>query len=56
VPADADLRSKLDPAPDRHGCGPKHPAWNGGYYSMRPPSLRTAAEMLFFVGSNPVLR
>jgi homoserine O-acetyltransferase/O-succinyltransferase len=32
------------------------PAWNGGNYSAQPPSLRTAAEMLVLMGSNPVLR
>jgi homoserine O-acetyltransferase/O-succinyltransferase len=32
------------------------PAWNGGDYKTQPPSLRTAAEMLWFVSSNPVLR
>lgn len=31
-------------------------AWNGGEYKMQPPSLRTAAEMLWFMSSNPVLR
>lgn len=32
------------------------PAWNGGEYKNQPPSLRTAAEMLWFMSSNPVLR
>ena len=32
------------------------PAWNGGEYKMQPPSLRTAAEMLWLMSSNPVLR
>ena len=32
------------------------PAWNGGEYKEQPPSLRTAAEMLWFMSSNPVLR
>jgi homoserine O-acetyltransferase/O-succinyltransferase len=32
------------------------PAWNGGDYKMQPPSLRTAAEMLWLMSSNPVLR
>jgi homoserine O-acetyltransferase len=32
------------------------PAWAGGEYQSQPASLRTAAEMLFFMGSNPVLR
>lgn len=32
------------------------PAWQGGNYTAQPPSLRTAQEMLFLVGSNPVLR
>jgi homoserine O-acetyltransferase len=32
------------------------PAWNGGNYTTQPPSLRTAAEIAFFMGSNPILR
>ena len=32
------------------------PAWNGGEYQTQPPSLRTVAEMLWFMSSNPVLR
>src|SRR6266446_1701983 len=32
------------------------PVWNSGEYKTRPPSLRTAAEMLWFMSSNPVLR
>jgi homoserine O-acetyltransferase len=32
------------------------PAWNGGEYKNQPPSLHTAAEMLWFMSSNPVLR
>jgi homoserine O-acetyltransferase len=32
------------------------PEWKGGEYSTQPPSLRTAAEMLFFMGSNPAVR
>jgi homoserine O-acetyltransferase len=32
------------------------PAWNGGEYKAQPPSLRAAAEMLWFMSSNPVLR
>src|SRR5712692_10885723 len=28
------------------------PAWNGGEYKTQPPSLRTAAEMLWFMSSN----
>jgi homoserine O-acetyltransferase/O-succinyltransferase len=31
-------------------------AWKGGEYSSEPPSLRTAVEMLWLVGSNPALR
>src|SRR5437773_7720061 len=40
--------------PNRNG-----PAWNGGEYPAaagQPPSLRTAAEMLWFMSSNPSLR
>ncbi len=32
------------------------PAWKGGDYKTQPPSLRTAAEMLWFMSSNPILR
>jgi homoserine O-acetyltransferase len=32
------------------------PTWNGGEYKTQPPSLRTAAEMLWLMSSNPVLR
>jgi homoserine O-acetyltransferase len=32
------------------------PTWNGGEYKTQPPSLRTAAEMVWFMNSNPVLR
>jgi len=32
------------------------PAWNDGEYNNQPPSLRTAAEMLWLMSSNPVLR
>jgi homoserine O-acetyltransferase/O-succinyltransferase len=32
------------------------PAWSGGEYKTQPPSLRTAAQMLWFMSSNPVLR
>src|SRR5437867_6290051 len=32
------------------------PGWSGGEYKMQPPSLRTAAEMLWFMSSNPLLR
>ncbi len=32
------------------------PAWNGGDYQQQPPSLRTASGLIFFMGSNPILR
>jgi homoserine O-acetyltransferase len=32
------------------------PGWRGGDYTEQPASLRTAHEMLFFMGSNPLLR
>ena len=32
------------------------PEWRGGDYSTPPQSLRTAAEMLWLMSSNPVLR
>src|SRR6266404_4236947 len=31
-------------------------AWSGGEYKTQPPSLRTVAEMLWFMSSNPVPR
>jgi homoserine O-acetyltransferase/O-succinyltransferase len=34
----------------------KDPDWHDGDYTAQPPSLRTAAEMLWFMSSNPVLR
>src|SRR5437879_6719164 len=32
------------------------PDWRGGNYASQPPSLHTAAEMLYFMSSNPPLR
>ncbi len=32
------------------------PAWENGEYKTAPPSLRTAAGMLWFMSSNPILR
>jgi len=32
------------------------PEWNNGDYQHQPDSLRTAAEILWFMGSNPLLR
>ena len=32
------------------------PGWRGGDYTAQPPSLRTAAEVLWFMSSNPVIR
>ena len=32
------------------------PQWSGGAYKEQPQSLRTAAKMLWFMSSNPVLR
>jgi homoserine O-acetyltransferase/O-succinyltransferase len=32
------------------------PDWQGGEYRTQPPALRTALEMIWLVGSNPVLR
>jgi homoserine O-acetyltransferase len=32
------------------------PEWQGGDYAKQPPSLRTGAEMLHLMSSNPVLR
>lgn len=32
------------------------PQWNGGDYEKQPQSLRTAAQMLWLMSSNPVLR
>lgn len=32
------------------------PAWEGGEYKTQPPSLRTAAAMLWLMSSNPIVR
>ena len=32
------------------------PAWSGGNYSKQPSSLSTAASLIFFMGSTPLLR
>ena len=32
------------------------PAWKGGNYAAQPPSLRTAASLVFLMGSNSILR
>jgi homoserine O-acetyltransferase len=32
------------------------PQWQGGDYRVQPPALRLATQMLYFMGSNPVLR
>src|SRR4029434_2620210 len=32
------------------------PAWNSGDYKTQPPALRTAAEMLWLMSGNPILR
>ena len=32
------------------------PVWNSGEYKTQPPSLHTAAQILWFMSSNPVLR
>jgi len=32
------------------------PDWKRGEYATQPPSLRTAAEVLFFMSSNPAIR
>jgi homoserine O-acetyltransferase len=32
------------------------PAWQQGNYTTQPPSLRTAQQLIFFMGSNPLLR
>jgi len=32
------------------------PAWQSGEYQSQPPSLRTAIQMIWLMGSNPVLR
>jgi homoserine O-acetyltransferase len=32
------------------------PAWHDGDYTTEPPSLKTAEEMLFFMGQNPIIR
>ena len=32
------------------------PSWQQGNYTAQPPALRTAQQMLFLMGSNPVIR
>ena len=32
------------------------PDWHDGNYTVQPPSLRTALQMIWLVGSNPILR
>jgi homoserine O-acetyltransferase/O-succinyltransferase len=32
------------------------PQWCGGEYRRQPPSLRTAAQLIFLMGANPLLR
>lgn len=32
------------------------PEWKGGEYAKQPPSLRTAVEIMFLMGSNPLQR
>lgn len=32
------------------------PKWNGGEYSLQPPSLRTVEQMIWLVGGNPAKR
>jgi homoserine O-acetyltransferase len=32
------------------------PAWLGGNYTSQPPSLRTAAEIMYFMSGNPSMR
>ncbi|HEY6125924.1 MAG TPA: alpha/beta fold hydrolase [Steroidobacteraceae bacterium] len=32
------------------------PSWQGGNYTTQPPSLGTAASLIYFMGSNPILR
>jgi len=32
------------------------PHWCGGEYRQQPPSLRTAAQLIFLMGANPLLR
>jgi homoserine O-acetyltransferase len=32
------------------------PQWHGGEYTVQPQGLRTGVQMLYFMGSNPVLR
>ena len=37
-------------------CIRNDPQWQGGDYQQQPQSLQTAAGILFFMGSNPLLR
>jgi homoserine O-acetyltransferase/O-succinyltransferase len=32
------------------------PEWHDGEYKTKPPGLRVAVEMLYFMGSNPIIR
>jgi len=32
------------------------PEWKGGEYTSQPPSLRVVEELIYFMGSNPLLR
>ena len=55
-PAGADLRPQSRLAARRHRRDPQRSRVEDGEYKTQPQSLRTAAEMLWLVGSNPVRR
>ena len=56
-PADADRRTQPRLASRRDRCDPQEiPKWKDGNYTAQPQSLRVAAQMLWLVGSNPILR
>ena len=61
-PAAAGLVAHPDFGPEpglaagHHRRHPQRPGWEHGEYRAQPPSLRTAAEMLFLMSNNPVER
>ena len=56
-PADPDRRAQPRVAARRRSTRSAHdPEWKDGNYTTQPRGLRTAAQMLWLVGSNPILR
>jgi len=48
-----DFRPQSDVAPCHHRCDPNDPGWRNGEYTQPPAALKVAAEIQFFMGSNP---